>query len=50
LYHVLCLFIFVAFLNRPKSKRNLTLFVIVYGMAFIMAKYVYTLIIDDFDD
>lgn len=49
LYHVLCLFIFVLFLVIPKYKRSLTIFVIVYGMFFIMAKFTYTLIKDDYD-
>lgn len=48
LYHVLCLFIFVAFLIRPKYKKPLTIFVIAYGMFFIMAKFTYTLISDDY--
>lgn len=45
LYHVLCLFIFVAFLNNPKKKFEITIFTINYAFIFIFMKYIYSLLI-----
>jgi hypothetical protein len=44
LYHVLCLFIFVAFLNYPNKKYQLTIFTIYYAFFFIFVKYIYSIL------
>jgi hypothetical protein len=44
LYHVLCLFIFVAFLNKPNKKYKLTIFTINYAFIFIFMKYIYSIL------
>jgi hypothetical protein len=44
LYHVLCLFIFVAFLNKPNKKNQLTILTIYYAFFFIFVKYIYSIL------
>ena len=44
LYHVLCLFIFVAFLNNPAKKFKITIFTLNYAFIFIFMKYIYSIL------